>query len=47
MEIGNMNAQIKRERIFQKMAGKESFHLKSNNNRLTLVSFSAYKAVLI
>jgi len=32
-----MNAQVGRERVFRKTAGKESFHLQSNNNDLRLV----------
>jgi len=38
--LGDMNAQVGRERIFKKTAGKESFYLHSNNNGLRLVSFA-------
>jgi len=45
--LGDMNAQVGREKNFKKTAGKESFHLHSNNNGLRLVSFATSKDLTI
>jgi len=45
--LGDMNAQVGRERIFKNTVGKESFHLQSNNNGLRLVSFATSKDLTI
>lgn len=45
--LGDMNAQIERERTFEKMAGKENFHLQSNNNGLRLVTSQHLKTLLL
>lgn len=45
--LGDMNAQVGRERIFEKTVGKESLHLQSNNNGLRLVSFTASRDLTI
>jgi len=45
--IGDTKAQVGQERIFQKTAGKESFHLESINNGLRLINFAASKDLMI
>lgn len=45
--LGDTNAQVGREKVFEKTAGKESFHLQSNNNGLRLVSFAVSKDLTI
>lgn len=45
--LGDMNAQVGRERVFEKTPGKESFYLQCNNNGLRLVSFAASKNLSI
>lgn len=45
--IRNMNAQVRHERMFQKLADTENFHLESNNNGSRLVSFAVSKDLKI
>ncbi|KAL4127579.1 hypothetical protein QTP88_011746 [Uroleucon formosanum] len=45
--VGDLNAQVGREEIFQRTAGKESLHLESNSNGIRLISFAASKDLII
>lgn len=45
--VGDLNAQVGCEEVFQRTAGKESLHLVSNNNGIRLISFAASKDLII
>lgn len=45
--VGDLNAQVGQEEIFQRIAGKESLHLESNSNGIRLISFAASKDLII
>lgn len=44
--VGDLNDQVGREEVFQRMAGKESLHLESNNNEIRLISFATSDLII-
>jgi|UniRef100_A0A2S2QEX5 hypothetical protein len=45
--VGNINAQVRSEKVFQRMTGKECLHLESNSNGIRLINFAAPKYLVI
>jgi hypothetical protein len=45
--VGDLNAQVGREEVFQSTVGKESLHLESNSNEIRLISFATSKYLII